>query len=210
MTEKTSSFSCASVLSCLLMFSGCAGRQAYNKTYYVLDAIRRAEPVRTSAESVLDVHRFTIDSAFAGRGLVYRTGEFKYESDYYSEFLVSPAAMITDKMRNWLSGTGLFGTVLDVGSQVDPTHIIEGNITALYGDFRDKSSPEATMELRIFLLKAEAGEGALPVFAKKYQATAGIESQGPEAMVKALDKCLEDILSSFEKDLNERAGQPLI
>ena len=119
MTGKMFSCYSMSVLACMMIFSGCGSRQAYDKKYYVLDAVRQAEPIRTDAESILEVRRFTIDSAFGGKGLVYRTGEYEYESDFYSEFLVSPAAMITDKTRNWLSGAGLFGTVLDVGSQVD-------------------------------------------------------------------------------------------
>jgi ABC-type uncharacterized transport system auxiliary subunit len=206
MTGKVFSCSIMYVLACLMIFSGCGSRRAYDKKYYVLDAVRRAEPIRTETDSILEVRRFTIDSAFGGKGLVYRTGDFAYESDFYSEFLVSPAAMITDKMRNWLSGAGLFGTVLDVGSQVDATHVIEGNITALYGDFRDKSSPKATMKMRVFLLKAEAGGEYVPLFAEKYQTSIGIESEGPEEMVRALDKCLADILSAIEKDLIERAG----
>ena len=204
MTGKTFFCSSVSVLACLIVFSGCGNREAYNKKHYILNAARRGESIETETDSILEVRRFTIDSAFGGKGLVYRTGEFEYESDFYSEFLVSPAAMITEKARNWLSESGLFQTVLDVGSQIDPTHVIEANITAMYGDFRDKLSPEATIEMRIFLLETEAGGESVPVFGKKYQSSVGIESEGSEALVKALDKCLEDILSSLEKDLIER------
>ena len=207
MTGKMSSCSSMSVLACLMIFSGCGSRQAYDKKYYVLDVVRQAEPIRTDAESILEVRRFTIDSAFAGKGLVYRTGEFEYKSDFYNEFLVSPAAMITDKTNNWLAESGLFGTVPDVGSLVDPTHVIEGNITALYGDFRDSSSPKAVMEMRLFLLKAKATGESTPIFGKTYRATIDIESKIPQDLVKAFDKCLEDILISLEKDLIERAGQ---
>jgi len=204
MTGKTFSCLTVSVLASLILVSGCGSREAYNKKHYILNAVRRGESIETETDSVLEVRRFTIDSAFGGKGLVYRTGEFEYESDFYSEFLVSPAAMITEKTRNWLSESGLFQTVLDVGSQIDPTHVIEGNITEMYGDFRDKLSPEATIEMRIFLLETEVGGESVPVFAKKYQSSVGIESEGSEGLVKALDKCLEDILSSLEQDLIER------
>ncbi len=206
MTGRIPLHSSVIVLVCLIVVSGCGSRQAYDKKYYILNAARQAEPIRTETGSILEVRRFTIDSAFGGKGLVYRTGEFEYESDFYSEFLASPAAMITDKTRNWLSQSGLFRAVLDVGSQVDPTHVIEGNITALYGDFRDKSSPKAAIEIRIFLLRAEAGGASVPVFGKKYQSAVGIESKGSEDLVKAFDKCVEDILSSLETDLIERAN----
>ena len=204
MTGKMFSCFSVSVLACSILVSGCGSREAYDKKHYILNAARRGESIETQTDSVLEVRRFTIDSAFAGKGLVYRMGEFEYESDFYSEFLVSPAAMITEKTRNWLAESGLFGTVLDVGSQIDPTHVIEGNIIAMYGDFRDKSSPEATIEMRVFLLKTEAGGESLPVFARKYQSSVGIESEGSDGLVRALDKCLEDILSSLEKDLSER------
>jgi hypothetical protein len=135
---------------------------------------------------------------------VYRTSKSGYESDFYNEFLASPSAMITDIMRNWLSASRLFRRVLDPGSQIDPTHIIEGNITALYGDFRDNSSPKAILEMRIFLLETETGEEPLPIFGKTYTSSIDIESEDPEGLVEALGRCLEGVLSTLESDLAER------
>lgn len=206
MTRKMLSCLCVSVFAWPVILSGCDSRQAYNKKYYVLSATRQAESIEIETDFILEIRRFTIDSAFAGKGLIYRTGQFEYESDFYSEFLISPSAMVTEKTRNWLSGSGLFKRVLDIGSQIDPTHIIEGNITALYGDLRDESSPKAIMEIRVFLLKAGAGEEPVLVFGQKYKASANIEPDGPEGMVEALDRCLEKILSSLERDLTEQVS----
>ncbi|KPK42708.1 MAG: hypothetical protein AMJ65_07250 [Phycisphaerae bacterium SG8_4] len=201
MTRKIFSCLFVSTFVCPVIISGCGSRQAYNKKYFLLSAVRQAQPTAAQTDIVLDVRRFTIDSAFAGKGLVYRTGQFEYESDFYSEFLASPAAMITEKTRNWLSGSGLFKRVLDTASQADPTHTLAANITALYGDFRDKTSPQAKMELRVFLLKAQAGEESIPVFGQTYESAVGIESEGPEGLVEALDRCLANILSNLERDM---------
>ncbi len=203
MTGKMFSCFCVSMFVWPVIFSGCGSRQAYDKKYYVLGATRQTQPTGVETDLTLEVRRFTIDSAFAGKGLVYRTGQFEYESDFYSEFLVSPSAMITEKTRNWLSGSGLFKRVLDTASQIDPTHTMEGNITALYGDLRDKSSPQAKMEIRIFLLKVQAGEEPVPVFGQTYKSSVGIESEGPEGLVEALDRCLTNILSNLETDLTQ-------
>ena len=108
MTGKMFTCSSVCVLVCLTMLSGCGSRQAYDKKHYILNATRQGESRRAAMDSILDVRHFTIDSAFSGRGLVYRTGEFQYDSDFYSEFLTSPAAMITDKTRTWLAESGLF------------------------------------------------------------------------------------------------------
>lgn len=201
MTRKMFSCFCVSMFVWPVILSGCGSRQAYDKKYYVLSATRQVQPSGAQMDLILEVRRFTIDSAFAGKGLVYRTGQFEYESDFYSEFLVSPSAMITEKTRNWLSGSGLFERVLDIASQIDPTHTLEANITALYGDLRDKSSPQAKMEIRFFLLKVQAAEEPVPVFGQTYTSSVGIESEGPEGLVEALDRCLANIMSDLERDL---------
>jgi len=192
------------VLVWLMTLSGCTRPETYNKKYYVVNTSRQTEPARIQTDFILEVSRFTIDSAFSGSGLVYRIGDAEYESDFYNEFLASPSAMISDTMRNWLSRSRLFKRVLDPGSQIDPTHMIEGNITALYGDVRVASSPRATIEMRIFLLEAETGDEPLPVFGKTYTASTVMESDDPEGLVEGLGRCLQKILSALENDLAER------
>jgi ABC-type uncharacterized transport system auxiliary subunit len=109
--------------------------------------------------------------------------------------------MIAEKTRNWLSESGLFKWVLEPGSYTDATHVLEGSITALYGDFRDDSSPKASMKIRIFLVKLPEKS---VVFGKTYEVVSEIKSQTAEALVEAFDKCLINILSNLEQDLQEQ------
>ena len=204
MTGRIFSCFCVSIYVCLAMLSGCGSRQAYNKKYYVLSSIRQTESIKDEKDSILEVRHFTIDSAFSSKGLVYRIGEFEYESDFYNELLVSPSTMITEKTRTWLSESGLCKRVLDPGSQIDPTHIIEANITGFYGNFRDKSSPTAVMEMRSFLLKENLGKDPSFIYGKTYKSLTGVDSKNPEGLVDALSQCLEEILTNLEKDLTEK------
>jgi hypothetical protein len=128
----------------------------------------------------------------------------KYETDFYNEFLVSPQSMITEKTRNWLAASKLSQRVLDPGSQIIPTHVIEGNITALYGDFRNTTSPRANLEIRIFLLGTKAGEEPVSVFGETYKSSIALETSDAESLVNALDKCLREILANLEEDLSEK------
>jgi len=187
-----------------MMLPGCGRRQAYDKHQYILNATRPGQPITSQKDVILEVRHFTTDTAFSGKGLVYRTGELKYETDFYHEFLISPRSMITEKTRNWLSASGLCRRVLDPGSQIDPTHMIEGNITALYGDFRDKASPKAVMEMRMFLLETRAGDEPVSILGATYKSSADLESSGPDGLVNAFDKCLEQVLKTLEKDLAEK------
>jgi len=185
-----------------VVFSGC-GVDPSSRHYYILDAARRAAPAETDSEIVLEVQRFTTDSAFASKQLVYRKTEFEYESDFYDEFLIPPAAMLTEKTRNWLAQSGLFARVLDPGSYTKPTHTLQANITGLYVDVRDKKTPTAVMQIRLFLTPQQPAE-KLVIFAQTYNASVDVEAKTAEAFVQGFNRCLEQILTDLEKDLREQ------
>ncbi len=193
-----------SLITSALIIAGCGGPKSYEKQHYILDTQRARSPIAEDRSSIVEVRRFTVASAFSSKSLIYRTGEFKYESDFYNEFLVSPSAMITEKTRNWLSESGLFRRVLASGSDVDPSHVIQGDIVALYGDFRVKSAPKAVMETRIFLSETKTPSESGIVFGKTYKSVIDLESKDPGALVGAFDRCLVEILTGLEHDLAER------
>ena len=184
-----------------LMLTGC-GKSSYNKRLYILDTNRQPEPRQAVSHATLDVRPFTIDSAFAGKGFVYRRNEYQYESDFYNQFLISPATMVSEKTRHWLSRSGIFERIHVPGSQLDSTHMLEANIIALYADVRDKSSPSAVMELRVLLIDNDNTPESV-VLGETYRASCPLRSDTPDAFVEALDKCLAEILTSLEKDLKK-------
>lgn len=184
-----------------IMLMGC-GQSSYSKRLYILDTERQPEPGQAESHATLDVRSFTIDSAFAGKGFVYRRSEHQYESDFYNQFLISPAIMVSEKTRLWLNRSAIFKRIHVPGSQLDSTHMLEVNITALYADVRDKSSPRAVMELRVFLIDNDNTLESV-ILSEIYRASCPLESDTPEAFVEALDKCLAEILTSLEKDLKK-------
>ena len=192
-----------SLIASALIIAGC-GSKSYEKQHYILDTQRDRSAVTGNRSSVVEVRRYTVASAFSSKSLIYRTGEFKYESDFYNEFLVDPSAMITEKTRNWLSDSGLFRRVLDPGSDADPSHVIQGDIIALYGDFRVKSAPKAVMEARIFLSETKTPSESGIVFGKTYKSSVGLDTREPEDLVAAFDRCLVEILTNLEQDLAEK------
>lgn len=183
-----------------LVVGGCAGGRSYEEHYYILEAVRPDQPRAARRDATLEVHRFSVDAAFAGKGLVYRLGDMRYETDYYRQFLIAPGTMITERVRRWLDDAGLFGQVLPVGSRVTPTHTLEGTVTALYGDFADESRAAAVMEIRFFLLANAEGQERV-VFAQTYRAATPVRDQTAEVFVEALNKSLMEILTRLEADL---------
>jgi ABC-type uncharacterized transport system auxiliary subunit len=185
-----------------MVLSGCVPKKiAYNQRNFVLETSRGGPQQKTSKDVILDVKNFSIDRTFSTKSLVYRKGQSEYETDFYNQFLIRPDDMITEKTRSWLSESGLFKWVLEPGSYADATHVLEGNITALYGDFRDDSSPKATAKIRFFLVKLSDKS---VVFTNTYEAASEFKDRTAESLIEAFDVCLTNILSDLEKDLQKQ------
>jgi cholesterol transport system auxiliary component len=182
--------------------AGCVGRQSYAKHQFILEATRRAPPARQPQDVILAVRDFTIDPVYEGRGLVYRKDESEAESDFYNEFVIAPHTLVSDQTRHWLSRSGLFRTVVEPGSLVEPTHVLEGNVLALYGDFRTPNLPWAVMQIRIFLIGGTRAQPGV-VFTRDYQASHQAQAPTAGALVAAFDRCLEQILYALEEDLGK-------
>jgi len=187
-----------------LALAGCRQPLAENKTQYILEPSRTAEPAMTSEDRILEVRRFTIDSAFAGKNLVYRIGELEYETDFYHEFLISPAAMMREATRNWLIQSQRFLRVVDPGAYTEPALALEANITALYGDMRDKTVPKAVMEVRVFLLNVQGVQDPEIVYGKTYSTAQELKQPGADGLITAFNGCLETILAELERDLTAK------
>ena len=193
-------FSASCLLAVASFAGGCAGSSDRNEQHFILEAVRQGDPVQPVADGSLEVHRFSIDAAFMTKNLVYRLGEFKYEADYSRQFLIPPGTMITDKTRDWLADSGLFQAVLPVGSRIVPTYTLEGNVTALYGDFADEAAPSAVIEIRVFLLENAGGQEKI-VFSQVYRAACPVSSRATGDFIDALNRSLVEILTRLEADL---------
>jgi cholesterol transport system auxiliary component len=190
-----------SLPAAVFALAGCGSTITYDKTQYILDPVRTAEPAAVSSDAVLEVRRFMMDSAFQGKNLVYRTGDLAYETDFYHEFLAPPAALIREATRNWLAQSNRFTRVVDAGSYLEPTYALEANITTLYGDTRDKEAPKAVVELRAFLLKVEGSRDPVVLHGQVYSATREAPAADPEGLVAGFNACLQAILGDLERDL---------
>ena len=195
-------FFCSSLLPIALAAGGCATATSHEERHYILEAVREGNAVRPARVGSLEVLRFSVDTAFAGKNLIYRLGELQYEADYYHQFLVAPGIMITEKTRRWLADSGLFHNVVPVGTRIAADYTLEGNVTALYGDFANESAPVAVMEVRFFLLE-NAGGGENAVFAETYKAASPVPSRAADDFIDAMNRSLVEILGRLETDLQK-------
>jgi cholesterol transport system auxiliary component len=196
------------VLALLLLaqFAGCAptlSRPAVERRLYNITAQRADAAAPQQDKTVLKVRPLQISPAYQGKELVYRLAEVEFESDYYNVFFVQPSNNLSQQVEQWLSRAGIFSHVVDSTSQVADTHLLEGLVNALYGDFRDRANPKAVLEIQFFLLKNNKNENYSVVFSKTYKKAVPFSSGFKDAgvLVTAYNQALSEVMEELEGDL---------
>jgi len=179
-------------------------RQPLDKHYYALEttrpgADRQAVAVAPSSRATLLVRRLQVAPRAAGRELVYRTAPSAWTADYYNLFFVSPADMLTQDLRAWLSASSVFANVVDPGSLAASGYVLEGNVSALHGDFAAKPS-QAVAEMQFILFKPTDGERTI-VLTREYRKSVPLASDSPQELVRALRQAVAGIYADLEADL---------
>ena len=189
------------LLAASSLFSGCVSiEKSYpDKRYFVLEIASNPSSQNPAGSGVLQVASARVSPRYADRNFVYRRSDSRFESDFYNQFLISPAALVTEELRGKLSRTGLFKFVVGSANVLAPTHTMETIVNTLYGDFRDLKAPKAVIEMEFFLTQ-EASPSAI-VFHKLYQRIVAVHDRNPEALVQGWNQALEAISSSLVNDL---------
>ncbi|WP_243359105.1 ABC-type transport auxiliary lipoprotein family protein [Fundidesulfovibrio terrae] len=190
------------VLGILAACSAPLNRPAPERRYYNITAVRPEAATPASDKSALKVRPLQISPAYQGKEMVYRLGETEFESDYYNTFFVQPANNLSQQAEQWLGRAGIFGHVVDSTSQVADTHLLEGLVNALYGDFRDKANPKAVLEMQFFLLRNKNDTYSV-AFSKSYRKEVPFQAGFKDAsgLAAAYNTALAEILGELEKDL---------
>ena len=190
------------VVALLVLFSGCVSleRSYPDQHSFVLEVKRAGNPSSSSGNGVLEVADVEISPRFTGKSFVYRMSEARYESDFYNQFLVAPAVLITEEILKGLAQSHLFRHVIGASHQLQPTHVLGATVSGLYGDFRNGSAPKAVLEMEFFLSKETAGRSQI-VMEKRYAKSVDLSRRSPEALVQGWNRALEEILAALVTDL---------
>lgn len=198
----------------LLLATGCGGmnKPAVTKRYYDIGPQRMTEQAAKTEQAeqaapesgtgvepqVLTVRRLRVSPMNAGRELVYRTSDTGYSSDFYHAYFIPPADMLSQALRSWLHGSGLFSHVVEPASLVRGDLVLEGNVVTLYGDFTDGG--EAVAEMQFILLSEGTAETGV-VFSKDYARRAKLTRRTPQALAAGLKQAVGEIYEELEADL---------
>jgi cholesterol transport system auxiliary component len=186
--------------------AGCAAltRQSPVRETFLLDppappALAQSQP------GTLRVGTINVAAPFRGKSFVYRVGELRFETDYYVEFLVPPAAMLAEQTARALDHAKAFARVAGPGASAEASWVLDGFVSALYVDRRDAGKPAAELDIEYFLTPA-AESAQTPVWHHQYRQRVPMRDASAAAYAGALNKAFGDVLADLARDL---AGAPL-
>jgi hypothetical protein len=190
----------ALALAALLGAGGCAlTRPAPVKSTFLLDPPAPAAAAMTNP-ATLRVGAFNVAAPYRGKAFVQRTSAQGYEVDFYSEFLVAPAAMIGEATARALDRAGVFARVVPPGALPEGDYVLDGFVSALYTDSRDKARPAAELGILFFVTRAD-DVGTVPLWSREYLRRAPVAEATPDGYARALSAALGEILAELARDL---------
>jgi ABC-type uncharacterized transport system auxiliary subunit len=188
-----------------LSLSGCLSKPPLVKQTFAFQIPPAGTNSPSSASSgVLEIRRITVASAFDNQSFIYRTGPYSYERDPYAEFLVPPEEILLAPMQAYFRDSGLFRDVVVRGSAVKPDVILEVQVMELYGDFQNKTEPDAVLRLKFTFLNANGSSGRSSkqiLLEKEYAERISFKTRTASALMAAWNEDLEKILPAVSLDL---------
>lgn len=148
----------------------------------------------------LRVGTVRVAAPYRGRDFVFRTEALKFESNYYFQFLVDPAAMIADGTTRALEAARPFAEVVGAGSGVDADWRLDAFVSALYADVRDPTHPVAELDVTWYLTGTD-GRARTPVWTRAYRQATPMRDATPQAYAAALNAGFGAIVGELAGDL---------
>jgi len=191
----------SALLTLALMSSACSlglNRPAPVKSYFLLEPVAQPSTAAPTYPFALKVINFEVAPPYQERGLVYRLGEQRYDSDFYNQFFVPPRSMITTQAVQWLAQRQIFAAVLAPASSLDASYALEGLVNQLYADLRSGVQPAAVFTMQVFVTRTL---DRTIVLDRTYSHTVYVANQSPASVTKGLSDGFEQCLAELERDL---------
>jgi len=146
------------------------------------------------------IRRVRVAAPFDGQSLVYRTGEYSYESDPYAEFFAPCSETLDCAISQWLRESGCFQSVIEPGSADHPAAMAEINVEELYGDFR-AAQPTAVLTAQFVLFDATNGIAGQRLLDREYSRRVPVKARSAAALMAGWNQALREILQQFTSDV---------
>lgn len=166
---------------------------AVDRSWFLLEVadsgVEVESPVRLELVSV------RVAPAVAGKGLVYRLGPYRYESDFYNEWFLPPREHVEQLLRErWTRTDGPVTLVADARAHPGALQL-DVLITAMHADLDAEAPGVALIGMRVFAQGPERSR------LWQLERRVPMRDRSPEALVSALSQGMGALLEDLEQRL---------
>ncbi len=189
----------------VLAICGCSSGPSWKRQSFAF-SLATDPPTTNAVETVVALRRVSISPTFQSRSFTYRTGDNSYEQDPYAGFLIPPERALAESIRASMRASGVFGCVVEPGSGIMPTVVVEASINELYGDFRQASRPMGTMGIHLMCYEVLHGEPSHILFDKYCLQETPLARKTPGALMAAWDADLREIMNQINSEYEKSSS----
>jgi hypothetical protein len=188
------------VLVVAVVNNGCGSDPVWKRQSYSF-----ALPPETSVNipataAICALGHVTMAPMFRDQSFTYRTAKDTYEHDPYAGFFVAPERELVEPMRALMRENGGFGHVVEPGSALAPSVVVEVAVNELYGDFRKTNDFAGVMTIHFIVYKQNA-DGPGPVLLDKVcDCRTPMTGRTPAALMAAWDTDLRKVMEEINSD----------
>jgi len=188
-------------LAVAVLVAGCSAvtREAPVRQTFLLEP--KLPPAATQSQpGALRVGVVNVAAPYRGKAFVYRLGDLRFETDFYVEFLVPPAVMLSEQTARALATAKPFARIAGPGAAADAEWVLDGFADALYADTRNTAKPVAELSITYYLTPA-GGTEQTPVWTHEYRRHSPMRDGSPVAYADALNAAFGEIVAELAQDL---------
>lgn len=165
--------------------------------YYVLEPA--PPPPGPPSGRTVSVLPFTAGPCASGQLLLYRTGEERFERDYYNRFLAPPSRMLTGALRRALARARA-GRILEPAGPLEAGLVVQPHLTELHADYRNPDRPRAVAAM-VVVVAGRPGPDRRLVLDRTYRREVPMGHTGPGEAVRAMERAMASVFAEFAADL---------
>ena len=171
---------------------------------FMVNPERSGEPLKNRSSLWLKIGSVSVAPPYDGRSLVYRTGDQRYEKDFYNVYTTLPADMISNAERQWINKSGIFSAAVGQSNSFFPYYILQTSVEEFYGDYRVR--PEAVVTVEFFLTATDPQKRNPVIGKNRYTKRIALKDNTPQALALGQQEALAQILKEYEVVVYGYAG----
>jgi len=195
---KPFSYLVGAFLVCAL--SACAPtKPSADTTTWLIAPKRLGEARKPNTDFWLKMEAVSVNGPFNSKSMVYRLSDQRYEKDFYSGYVSTPAEMIGNATRQWINDANIFRATLNQSNTFFPYYTLQASVTEFYGDYR--SQGEAVVSMEFYLTMLSSGSQNPILMTNRYTQRVPLKDNRPESLANGLQQAMAGILQRYENDL---------